>query len=236
MAGVEVLISARDARLLSGDKALDPGRTGKLRGSYPGHQDEADPDGRARRADRLAGGHRPTGPAPATWPSSIRATGRLLRRHVLDAGRRGDLRKAEPEVPAPGAGELRPPPGAPERPRAARAGPGAARARPRQGRRSRPASAMDATIAKKPQRRRPAPAGTRHPLRCRRASDSDTRRRRAAGRPRYPRAPGRDLAAVDLRADGHPAVRAVDLDQLGGRVQAGAPVDHAVRARVHHAC
>jgi glyoxylase-like metal-dependent hydrolase (beta-lactamase superfamily II) len=33
---VEVLISARDARLLAGDKSLDPGESGKLRGSYPG--------------------------------------------------------------------------------------------------------------------------------------------------------------------------------------------------------
>jgi glyoxylase-like metal-dependent hydrolase (beta-lactamase superfamily II) len=33
---VEVLISARDARLLAGDKSLDPGEEGKLRGSYPG--------------------------------------------------------------------------------------------------------------------------------------------------------------------------------------------------------
>jgi glyoxylase-like metal-dependent hydrolase (beta-lactamase superfamily II) len=35
LAGVEVLISARDARLLAGDKSLDPGET-KLKGSYPG--------------------------------------------------------------------------------------------------------------------------------------------------------------------------------------------------------
>ena len=35
--GVEVLISARDARLLAKDKSLDPGEEkGKLRGSYPG--------------------------------------------------------------------------------------------------------------------------------------------------------------------------------------------------------
>ena len=33
---VEVLISGRDARLLGGDKSLDPGEEGKLRGSYPG--------------------------------------------------------------------------------------------------------------------------------------------------------------------------------------------------------
>jgi glyoxylase-like metal-dependent hydrolase (beta-lactamase superfamily II) len=36
LSDVEVLISARDARLLSGDKSLDPGEEGKLRGSYPG--------------------------------------------------------------------------------------------------------------------------------------------------------------------------------------------------------
>jgi glyoxylase-like metal-dependent hydrolase (beta-lactamase superfamily II) len=35
--GVEVLISARDARLLAGDKSLDPGEErGKLRGGFPG--------------------------------------------------------------------------------------------------------------------------------------------------------------------------------------------------------
>jgi len=35
--GVEVLISSRDARLLAGDKSLDPGEErGKLRGGYPG--------------------------------------------------------------------------------------------------------------------------------------------------------------------------------------------------------
>jgi glyoxylase-like metal-dependent hydrolase (beta-lactamase superfamily II) len=34
--GVEVLISARDARLLAKDRTLDPGEPGKLRGSYPG--------------------------------------------------------------------------------------------------------------------------------------------------------------------------------------------------------
>jgi glyoxylase-like metal-dependent hydrolase (beta-lactamase superfamily II) len=33
---VEVAISARDAKLLSGQKVLEPGETGKLRGSYPG--------------------------------------------------------------------------------------------------------------------------------------------------------------------------------------------------------
>jgi glyoxylase-like metal-dependent hydrolase (beta-lactamase superfamily II) len=32
----EVLISARDAILLAGDKTLQPGETGKLKGSYPG--------------------------------------------------------------------------------------------------------------------------------------------------------------------------------------------------------
>jgi len=32
---VEVLITARDARFMAGDKSLDPGEGGKLRGSYP---------------------------------------------------------------------------------------------------------------------------------------------------------------------------------------------------------
>lgn len=34
--GVEVLITARDARLLAGDKTLDPGGGGQIRGSLPG--------------------------------------------------------------------------------------------------------------------------------------------------------------------------------------------------------
>jgi glyoxylase-like metal-dependent hydrolase (beta-lactamase superfamily II) len=34
--GVEVSISARDARLMAKDKTLEPGESGKLRGSYPG--------------------------------------------------------------------------------------------------------------------------------------------------------------------------------------------------------
>ena len=34
--GVEVLITARDARLLAGDKTLDPGEGGQIRGSLPG--------------------------------------------------------------------------------------------------------------------------------------------------------------------------------------------------------
>ena len=37
LGGVEVLTSARDARLMAGDKTLDPGEEkGKLRGGYPG--------------------------------------------------------------------------------------------------------------------------------------------------------------------------------------------------------
>ena len=34
--GVEVSISTRDARLMAGDKSLDPGEEGKIRGSLPG--------------------------------------------------------------------------------------------------------------------------------------------------------------------------------------------------------
>jgi glyoxylase-like metal-dependent hydrolase (beta-lactamase superfamily II) len=34
--GAEVVISGRDARLLAGDKSLDPDEPGKLRGGYPG--------------------------------------------------------------------------------------------------------------------------------------------------------------------------------------------------------
>src|SRR5688500_103759 len=39
--------------------------------------------------------------------------------------------------------------------------------------------------------------------------------------------------AVDLRADRHAAVRALDLDELRRLVQARAPVDDAVAAGVH---
>ena len=38
--------------------------------------------------------------------------------------------------------------------------------------------------------------------------------------------------AVGLGVDAHAAVRGADLDLLGGRVEAGVPVDDAVRARV----
>ncbi|UGS34068.1 MBL fold metallo-hydrolase [Capillimicrobium parvum] len=38
--GVEVLITARDARLLAGDKSQDPGEGGKMRGSLPGAKTE----------------------------------------------------------------------------------------------------------------------------------------------------------------------------------------------------
>jgi len=49
--GVEVLTSARDARLMAGDKTLDPGEEkGKLRGGYPG--------ARTRPARLLAAGER----------------------------------------------------------------------------------------------------------------------------------------------------------------------------------
>jgi glyoxylase-like metal-dependent hydrolase (beta-lactamase superfamily II) len=61
--GVEVLITARDARMLAKDKALDPGEPQvKLRGQLSGREHEADGDVRARRPGRLARGPRRTGP------------------------------------------------------------------------------------------------------------------------------------------------------------------------------
>ena len=81
---VEVLISARDARLLGGDKSLDPGEEGKLRGSYPGAKTQADADVRARRADRLARGRRLPGPhaGPRRVPRHPRPHALLRRRRT----------------------------------------------------------------------------------------------------------------------------------------------------------
>ena len=59
----EVIISARDARLLRKDMSLDPGEPeDKLRGSYPGAETEPTRTIEARRPGRLAGGDRGAGP------------------------------------------------------------------------------------------------------------------------------------------------------------------------------
>src|SRR3954453_4607485 len=50
--GVEVLISTRDARFLTGDKSLDPGEErGKLRGGYP--QVKTAPTGTFEAGERI---------------------------------------------------------------------------------------------------------------------------------------------------------------------------------------
>jgi glyoxylase-like metal-dependent hydrolase (beta-lactamase superfamily II) len=66
--GAEVLVSGRDARLLAGDKTLDPGEErGKLRGSYPG--------AKTRPTRTLAAGDRVGSlevvPAPGHTPGHI---------------------------------------------------------------------------------------------------------------------------------------------------------------------
>ena len=136
--GVEVLISARDARLLAKDKSLDPGEPqDKLRGSYPGARDAAD----ARRSppgDRV--GSLEVHAAPGHTPGQVAfldpRDGTL---YCADAystlGGVATTAKAELALPAAGAGDLAQADGAGDRPGAARARPGAARARPRQGRR-----------------------------------------------------------------------------------------------------
>ena len=68
----EVLISARDARLLAKDMTLDPGEEkGKLRGGYRGAETRADADDRAGRPRRLARG---ASPRPATRPARSRSS------------------------------------------------------------------------------------------------------------------------------------------------------------------
>ena len=66
--GVEVLISARDARLLEGDKSLDPGEErGKLRGSYPGTKTR--PTGRLAPGERV--GSLEVVPSPGHTPGHV---------------------------------------------------------------------------------------------------------------------------------------------------------------------
>ena len=87
--GVEVLITARDARLLAGDKSQDPGEGGKMRGSLPGAETRADAPHRPGRPDRLARGRRR--PRPHARPRRVPRHARpraALRRRVLDARRR----------------------------------------------------------------------------------------------------------------------------------------------------
>ena len=99
-------------------------------------QDAPDPDGRARRADRLARGRRGARPhaRPGRAPRHPRPHA-LLRRRLRHARRRRHDRQDVPAVPAAGEGHVAPPDRAREREGAARARPRAARARPRQGRR-----------------------------------------------------------------------------------------------------
>ncbi len=73
---VEVAISARDARFLTGDHSLDADEPQlPLKGGYPVIETTADSPAHARRADRLAGSPSPAPDTrPVTWHSSITAT------------------------------------------------------------------------------------------------------------------------------------------------------------------
>ena len=107
--GVEVLISARDARLLAKDKSLDPGEPqAKLRGSYPGAK-TADAHPRAGRHGRLARGRRGARPH-ARARRLLRPPRRhaALRRRVHDARRRRHHREDQPALPARRHGDLAP--------------------------------------------------------------------------------------------------------------------------------
>ena len=135
--GVEVLISgARRAAARQGHDAR-PGRgEGQAARRLQRRQDAPDPDGGARRADRLARGGRGARAhaRPGRAPRHPRPHALLRRRLRHDRRRRHD-RQDVPAVPAAGEGHVAPPDRAREREGAARARPRAARARPRQGRR-----------------------------------------------------------------------------------------------------
>ena len=91
----EVLIGAREARLLAGDMTLDPDEPqDKLRGGYPQVDDAPDAHARAGRSRRLAGG--PCRPGSHARPDrALRPARRdaLLRRRLLDDRQRGHERE-----------------------------------------------------------------------------------------------------------------------------------------------
>ena len=138
---MEVLISARDARLLAGDKSVDPDEPQtKLRGGITGAETTADADDRGRR--RRIGSlevHASPGHTPghlAFFDPRDRAL--YARRRVLDVRRRRHRRQVG-ALPAPGDGDVAQADRARVRAQPARARSRAARHRPRQGRRATPA-------------------------------------------------------------------------------------------------
>ena len=145
----EVIISARDARLLQQGHEPRPGRAHRqAQRQLPGRQDRADADDRAGRAGRLAGGDRGAGPHPRA-PRLPRHPRRdpVLRRRLLDPRRGRHQREGELALPPPGARDLAQPT-ALESARALRAL-DPKRLAPGHGKVvENPAAAMDAAIAK----------------------------------------------------------------------------------------
>ena len=98
----EVLISARDARLLEKDKSLDPGEPQtKIKGSVPGTKTSPDTTPAAGRHGRIAAGdRRPRTHARALRLPRLPRPDAVLRRRLLDARRRRHLGQGEPALPA----------------------------------------------------------------------------------------------------------------------------------------
>ena len=131
----EVIIGARERRLLAKDKSLDPGEpVDKLRGGYTGAKIEPDRTIAPGDRGRLARGTRRPRPyaGPARLPRSARRDA-VLRRRLLDLGRGRDHLEDELALPAAGDGHLAPPYRARDRAGVASARPEAPRPRPRQG-------------------------------------------------------------------------------------------------------
>ena len=113
--GVEVSISARDAKLLAKDMTPEPGEPAdaKFRGGYPGAK--TTPTRLLSPGDRV--GSLEVVAAPGHTPGQIAVPRHArphapLRRRLFDARRRRDDRQGQPAVPAPG-----PRPGTPDRAR-----------------------------------------------------------------------------------------------------------------------
>ena len=148
--GVEVLISARDARLMAKDMSLGPRRAaGQAPRRLPGSEDAADADLRAGRARRLARGRRRARPhARARRAPRHARRHAAVRRRVHHHQRRGDHGDGQPALPAGVDGDLEPRRPSCETARALRAL-DPARLAPGHGKIvEAPGAAMDAAIAK----------------------------------------------------------------------------------------
>ena len=135
----EILISARDARLLKKDKSLDEGEPrGKIKGSSARRQDraDADPGTAATPSARCRSSHRP-GTRRATSHSSTRATGRCTAAtsSLTWGGAIATTAVFNPRFPLGDAGDVGPPDRGRQRTGAAGARSQGASARPRQGHR-----------------------------------------------------------------------------------------------------